>query len=72
MHLPSILAEHRLLPDSLIRYGIRKQLATHSQWLEKTTEQPIVGLKSSTVGSLLKQVSNQKNNTTKCLLIISI
>ena len=35
MHLPSILAERRLLPDSVIRYGIRKQLSQHSLYLSK-------------------------------------
>ena len=35
MDLASTLAERRLLPDSLIRYGIRKQLTAHSQWLKE-------------------------------------
>ena len=33
MHLPSFLAERRLLPDTLIRWGIRNQLKQHSLYL---------------------------------------
>ena len=62
MHLPSILAEHRLLPDSLIRYGIRKQLATHSQWLEKnprTTDSWIEELNSRVIAESSEQSKEQ-------------
>ena len=62
MHLPSILAEHRLLPDSLIRYGIRKQLATHSQWLEKnhrTTDSWIEELNGRVIAESSEQSKEQ-------------
>lgn len=35
MHLPSILAEYRMIPDSLIRVGIRNQIKAHSLFLSK-------------------------------------
>lgn len=52
MHLPSILAERRLLPDFLIRWGIRNQLKQHSlllsqnpkldeSWIEQLSKGPI-------------------------------
>ena len=52
MHLPSFLAERRLLPDSLIRWGIRNQLKQHSlflannpksdqSWIEELSKGPI-------------------------------
>ena len=52
MHLPSFLAELRLLPDSLIRWGIRNQLKQHSlflannpksdqSWIEELSKGPI-------------------------------
>jgi cyclopropane-fatty-acyl-phospholipid synthase len=34
MHLPSLLAERRLIPDSIIRWGIRNQIKQHSIFLE--------------------------------------
>ena len=52
MHLPSFLAERRILPDSLIRWGIRNQLKQHSlflannpksdpSWIEELSKGPI-------------------------------
>lgn len=52
MHLPSFLAERRLIPDSLIRWGIRNQLKQHSlflannpksdqSWIEELSKGPI-------------------------------
>ena len=52
MHLPSFLAERRLIPDSLIRWGIRNQLKQHSlflannpksdqSWIEDLSKGPI-------------------------------
>ena len=52
MHLPSMLAERRWLPDSLIRWGIRQQLKAHSErllndpkadaaWIEELGQGPI-------------------------------
>lgn len=52
MHLPSLLAERRLLPDSFIRWGIRQQLKAHSKellknpkadsrWIEELSRGPI-------------------------------
>ena len=52
MHLPSILAERRLLPDFLIRWGIRNQLKQHALllsqnsksdelWIEQLSKRPI-------------------------------
>lgn len=52
MHLPTILAERRLLPDSLIRWGIQNQLKKHSlyltenpksdaSWIESLSQRPI-------------------------------
>lgn len=52
MHLPTLLAERRLLPDSLIRWGIQNQLKQHSLllenqsksdswWIEKLSRGPI-------------------------------
>lgn len=52
MHLPTLLAERRLIPDSLIRWGIRNQLKRHSlllannsksdfSWIEELSTRPI-------------------------------
>ena len=52
MHLPSILAEKRLIPDSLIRIGIRQQLKKHSKHLQnesKSTEDWIKSLSNSPI-----------------------
>ena len=62
MDLASTLAERRLLPDSLIRYGIRKQLAAHSQWLEKnprSTESWIEALNSRVIAEASEQSKEQ-------------
>lgn len=62
MDLASTLAERRLLPDSLIRYGIRKQLATHSQWLEKnprSTESWIEALNNRPIAESIEKSKEQ-------------
>lgn len=52
MHLPTLLAERRLIPDSLIRWGIQNQLKQHSLllknnpksdslWIEELSKGPI-------------------------------
>ena len=52
MHLPSLFAERRLIPDTLIRWGIKNQLKQHSlflannsksdqSWLEELSKGPI-------------------------------
>ena len=62
MHLPSILAERRLLPDSVIRFGIRQQLKQHSQYLSKhprSTESWLADLSTRPIAESTDQSKEQ-------------
>ena len=60
MHLPTLLAERRLIPDSLIRWGIQKQLKQHSLLLANNPKSDFSWIEELSTRSIAECTNSSK------------
>jgi cyclopropane-fatty-acyl-phospholipid synthase len=60
MHLPTLLAERRLIPDSLIRWGIQNQLKQHSLLLKNNPKSDTLWIEELSTGAIAECTDTSK------------